>query len=334
MRILLPLLGLALLVATPRFATANLGAPALLDFGNTIVTFSSSQTFTLQNTAGITVTGMTITGSTRFSFDPPVDVPFLIHSTSRSFTMLFSPTGRGVQQATLTITSDDPDGPETVTLRGRGVAPVISTVATLNFGDVTLPGSADRVLAISNITSDAGQMLSVWGISFSGPDSASFSYSIANGSLPLNISPGNYSTITVRFTPTATGSKSATAHVMSNDPLTYDKTVALSGNGIGPAAVSSGAVTGFALASPTPNPSAASTELTFSLPDAAAATLDVFDVAGHRVRSLVREVQPAGRQSVRWDGRDDHGGAVHAGLYFVRLVAAGRTGTVRLALLR
>ena len=103
---------------------------------------------------------------------------------------------------------------------------------------------------------------------------------------------------------------------------------------VAPVAVSSGGVAGFALAPPTPNPSAASTELTFSLPAAAAATLDVFDVAGPRVRSLVREVQPAGRQSVRWDGRDDRGGAVHGGLYFVRLVAGGRTATARLALLR
>ena len=332
MRILL--LGLALLVVTPRFVAADLGAPSLLDFGNTIVASSLSQTFTLQNTAGITVTGMTITGSTRFSFDPPVDVPFFIHSTSRSFTMLFSPTGRGNQQATLTITSDDPDGPETVMLKGNGVAPVISTVATLNFGDVTLPGSADRVLRIYNSTTDPGQTLSVWGCSFSGPDSTSFSYSIASGSLPLNIYPGNYSDITVRFSPTATGSKSATAHVASNDPLTPDKTVSLSGNGVAPVAVSSGGVTGFALAPPTPNPSAAGTELTFSLPAAAATTLDVFDAAGHRVRSLMRAVQPAGRQSVRWDGRDDRGDAVHGGLYFVRLVAAGRTATARLALLR
>jgi hypothetical protein len=333
MRTLLPLLGLAFLAATPRFAAADFSAPSLLDFGNTVVTNSSSQTLTLQGSSGRTmVTGMTITGSTRFSFDPPVAVPFDLPPAGMSFTMLFSPTGRGNQQATLTITSDDPAGPKTVTLKGRGVAPVIGTLETLNFGDVTLPGSADRVLRISNSTTDVGQVLSVTGCSFTGPDSASFS--IASGSFPLFISPGSFSDVTVRFSPVAAGSKSATAHVTSNDPLTLDRTVSLSGNGIGPAAVASDEVARFALAPPTPNPSAGGTELVFSLPGAADAKLEVFDVAGHRVRSLVRELRPAGRQSVWWDGCDDRGSAVHGGHYFVRLAAAGRTATVRLALLR
>jgi flagellar hook assembly protein FlgD len=56
----------------------------------------------------------------------------------------------------------------------------------------------------------------------------------------------------------------------------------------------------------------------------------VFDVDGRRVRTLVDATLGAGPHEARWDGADASGRAVGAGVYFVRLAAAGQAVSRRL----
>ncbi len=81
---------------------------------------------------------------------------------------------------------------------------------------------------------------------------------------------------------------------------------------------------------PRPNPARGSSELAFALPAPAAVRLDVLDVQGRLVRSLVRDELPAGAHAAAWDGRDGHGSAVAAGVYYARLRLAGPAGTAEL----
>jgi hypothetical protein len=90
----------------------------------------------------------------------------------------------------------------------------------------------------------------------------------------------------------------------------------------------------FALARPSPNPAVGSADVEFSLPAVQSATIGIYDGQGRRVRTLVRGQRPPGRQSVRWDGRDDGGATVHSGVFFLRLESAGRSAVVRFTLLR
>ncbi|MDZ4805438.1 MAG: FlgD immunoglobulin-like domain containing protein [Candidatus Eisenbacteria bacterium] len=83
-----------------------------------------------------------------------------------------------------------------------------------------------------------------------------------------------------------------------------------------------------------PNPFRDRTALAFSLPVAGPVTLNVFDLNGRLVRRLVDGVQPAGRQSVTWDGRGDDGAAVANGLYFAQLVNDGRVVKRKLTILK
>jgi len=83
----------------------------------------------------------------------------------------------------------------------------------------------------------------------------------------------------------------------------------------------------------TPNPAGAGrvSRIAFTLPRAARVTLDVHDVRGARVRRLLAgEERLAGESTPVWDGRDDHGRAVPAGLYFVNLVVDGQEDRARL----
>ena len=89
-----------------------------------------------------------------------------------------------------------------------------------------------------------------------------------------------------------------------------------------------------ALAPNWPNPFNPRTTLRFDLPAAGPARLEVYDVAGRLVRSLVHADLPAGVHDAVWDGTDDAGLGVASGSYVARLSAGGRVATARMALIR
>jgi hypothetical protein len=77
-----------------------------------------------------------------------------------------------------------------------------------------------------------------------------------------------------------------------------------------------------------PNPARASQALTFTLPTRGPATIEIYNVAGRRVRTLGGDVLEAGTHRFTWNGRNDTGAAAGAGLYFARLT--GTTITTKL----
>jgi hypothetical protein len=68
-----------------------------------------------------------------------------------------------------------------------------------------------------------------------------------------------------------------------------------------------------------PNPFGASTKLQFSVARPSPVAMTVYSAAGRRVRTLLRSDLPAGRHEIEWDGRDDLGRDLGAGVYFGRL---------------
>lgn len=93
--------------------------------------------------------------------------------------------------------------------------------------------------------------------------------------------------------------------------------------------------TAWALRPPYPNPFNPRTTIAFELPEAASVRLAVFDVAGRLVDVLLRdEPHAAGRWEVTWQGRDDRGRGVAAGVYFCRLEAGSFRATTRLLLVK
>ncbi len=68
-----------------------------------------------------------------------------------------------------------------------------------------------------------------------------------------------------------------------------------------------------------PNPFGASTTFRFSVARPSPVAMAVYSAAGRRVRTLLRSDLPAGRHEIEWDGRDDLGRDLGAGVYFGRL---------------
>jgi len=78
-----------------------------------------------------------------------------------------------------------------------------------------------------------------------------------------------------------------------------------------------------------PNPFRQSVALGFSLSQASPVELSVYSVDGSRVRTLMKGTQAAGNYQNQWDGRDDSGHLMAAGVYYVHF-AAGAVHTTKM----
>jgi hypothetical protein len=89
----------------------------------------------------------------------------------------------------------------------------------------------------------------------------------------------------------------------------------------------------FALRNNYPNPFNPSTTIKYALPEASYVQLEVYNVVGQVVRTLVADHQNAGRYVVQWDASDDSGQSLSSGIYFYRLQAGGEFLDVKKMLL-
>ena len=74
-----------------------------------------------------------------------------------------------------------------------------------------------------------------------------------------------------------------------------------------------------------PNPFNPETVIEYLLPKPADVEMVIYDLKGQKVRGLVRETRPAGRHSIRWDGRSDSGYRAASGFYICRATMRERT---------
>ena len=90
--------------------------------------------------------------------------------------------------------------------------------------------------------------------------------------------------------------------------------------------------TDFALKQNYPNPFNPSTIIPYHLPASGHVRLEVFNMLGQRLATLVDAERPAGAHTAQWDGTDAAGRAVGAGVYIYRLSSGGITESRRMVL--
>ncbi len=83
-----------------------------------------------------------------------------------------------------------------------------------------------------------------------------------------------------------------------------------------------------------PNPFNPSTNIRFGLPATSEVTLQVFDIRGRLVRTLVSQSLAAGYHTVQWNGTDAQGQPMPAGVYLVRLKASGSDQSLKVLLVK
>ncbi len=90
----------------------------------------------------------------------------------------------------------------------------------------------------------------------------------------------------------------------------------------------------YALQQNYPNPFNPSTRISFSLPQGGAVTLNVFNLLGQLVTTLVNGPMTAGTHEAVWDGRDAAGRVLSSGVYFYRIDVKGVGGGAAYAAMR
>src|SRR5207249_8060734 len=85
--------------------------------------------------------------------------------------------------------------------------------------------------------------------------------------------------------------------------------------------------TGVQLGRARPNPARGETAVEWSLPAPSMVDLSIHDLAGRRVATLERGSRAPGTHRSRWNGRDDAGRRLAAGIYVMRLQAGEITRT-------
>ena len=76
------------------------------------------------------------------------------------------------------------------------------------------------------------------------------------------------------------------------------------------------------------------TRLEYDLSKPDRVNVGIFEMNGRKVRTLLLENQPAGSHQMIWNGCDDNGAPLAAGIYYCRIMTSDRSGTIKLIRLR
>ncbi|MBZ5550008.1 MAG: choice-of-anchor D domain-containing protein, partial [Acidobacteriia bacterium] len=200
--------------------------PSSLAFGSVQIGSSSSQSETLTNTGGssITISQANVSGA-GFSVSG-LSVPVtLAANQSVTFNVGFAPTTAGSATGTLAIVSDAPASPLNIALSGTGLAAgsLTANPSSASFGNVTVGSS--KTVSVS-VTNTGGAAVTVSSAAASG---SGFSFTGSN--LPLTLNAGQSTTFSAIFAPTAAGAASGTLTINSN-ASNATLSVPLSGTGV------------------------------------------------------------------------------------------------------
>lgn len=83
-----------------------------------------------------------------------------------------------------------------------------------------------------------------------------------------------------------------------------------------------------------PNPFNPTTLISYELPDPARVKINIYNILGQKINTLVNEVQVHGKHQVIWDGKDQKGRSVGSGIYFYKIVAGDYTCVRKMIMLK
>jgi hypothetical protein len=83
-----------------------------------------------------------------------------------------------------------------------------------------------------------------------------------------------------------------------------------------------------------PNPFNAETVIRYHVPDNGYVMMNVYNLRGQKIRTLLSNYQNKGQYDIIWDSQDDRGAKVSSGVYFLQLQMANRIQTIKMILLQ
>jgi hypothetical protein len=212
-------------------------SPPSFDFGSQAVGVPSTmRAVVVTNMGAVTldITSVTLTGPDLSQFSMVNGCGATLRSVaSCRIDVAFTPTSAGAKSASVSVATNAAGSPDTVSLTGTGVGvPVVSLSRT----GVTFPPqliNTPNPAEIITLTNTGTATLTISSITLAGTSAAEFSLTNNCGT---SLAAGASCTISVVFTPTSAGAKSASVSI-ATDAASSPDSVALSGMGITPAAL-------------------------------------------------------------------------------------------------
>jgi hypothetical protein len=160
------------------------------------------------------------------------------------------------------------------------------------------------------------------------PEGWEMQWGVTNGQLRVAmagttpLASGDVATVMVRL-------KNKESHVsFSTDAMLNENSQALG-------AVEVAAIpTAFALELNYPNPFNPSTTIRYQIPTDANVNLDIYNLQGQKIRSLIAKEQKAGYYNVVWDGRNEAGQTVSSGVYLYRVQAGSFVASHKMLMIK
>src|SRR5208282_2998367 len=236
------------LTGTGTAPVASLSTPSL-SFGNQLLgTTSAAQTETVTNagTANLTISTVTVGGTNASDFAKSADTctgATVTPTNTCTVSVTFTPSATGSRSASLSFTDNASNSPQTVSLSGTGIAPAVSlSGSSLSFAN-QLVGTTSTAQA-ETVTNTGTANLTISTVAIGGTNASDFAKR-ADTCTGATVVPNGACTVSVTFTPSATGSRSASLSFTDN-ASNSPQTVSLSGTGIAPAVSLSGSSLSFA----------------------------------------------------------------------------------------
>ncbi len=304
-----------------------------------------ARAFVIHNTGAgpLNVTGINFSGmhASEFALAGTVTFPFTVASgATTTVTVNFAPAAAGTRTATATIMNNDAfEGHYHFALSGEGVeSPEIAiegnatnitdgdmtpgTANNTDFGDVNVGESVNKTFVIKN--TGLGN-LNVSAIAFSGTDAADFTL-VGAPTFPLTIATAGTYTVTAKFTPAASGTRSAVMTVTNtdSDESTFD--FAVQGHGLVSAGVAT--VTSAYSLKVYPNPSNETATVALTLNNGGNVDITTYDVQGKQVLAGISRNLSAGQHLIELSTA-----GLTNGVYFVKVAQGTVTTNIRLVVM-
>ena len=221
-------LALLFIAATgaPAFAQTATLSTTSVTFNNQVAgTSSGAKTVKVTNNGAATLAFSSTVASGDFALDPSTTTcgTKVVSGKSCNVGVTFTPTAPGTRNGTLILTDNASGSPQTVSLTGTGIAPVVLSPSSWDFGNQ----GAGIISAAKTIklTNNLGTPLTISSIGASGD------FAVASQTCGAGIAGGASCTINVTFTPAASGIRTG-ALSLTDNASTSPQTAPLSGTGV------------------------------------------------------------------------------------------------------
>jgi hypothetical protein len=183
-----------------------------ISFGNVVIGNTNSQPITLSNTgnAGLTISGATISGSGFSMTGIPAPLTLAAGQSSMA-TVNFAPQGTGNVTGSISFVSNASTSAYAISLSGTGLAAnaqLSANPTSLSLGNVALKSTSTQTFTLTDVGNSSVNVSQI-GVSGTG-------FSTSGPTLPLTLSPGQSTNVSVVFAPTGYGSFTGSVSIESS----------------------------------------------------------------------------------------------------------------------